>query len=142
MGSIPIQTSSAFKLAPPDCRHSMSVFSFSKTDEVWGLNRATTKSIIDWWIEQAGSRPYLLKIRESYERGYNHGDLTVVTDADKAELRDLVMKMLKTGYEREVVNDDERAERVRESIFRLWSLINADLEGTPHHQTFSGSPNT
>jgi len=113
----------------------MSVFSFSKTDEVWGLNRATTRGMIDWWIEQAGPRPYLLKIKESYEHGYNHGDLTVVTDDDKAGLRDFVMKMLETGYERNVHEDDQASAQIRESIHKLWHLLNADLEGTHYYQT-------
>ncbi|MCO5084254.1 MAG: hypothetical protein M9955_21680 [Rhizobiaceae bacterium] len=116
----------------------MSVFGFSKTDEVWGLKRSIVLDMIDWWIESAGPRPYLVKIKQSYGYGYNHGDLTEVGDADKAELRDLVQLMLRFGYENELRLDPAAMSRVRESLIELERLINGDLEGTPLHRQMDG----
>jgi hypothetical protein len=90
--------------------------------------------MIGWWIEQAGPRPYLLKIKQSYDHGYNHGDLTEVEDIDKAELRDLVQLMLKIGYERQLRRDEAATSRVRESLAEFLWLLNGELEGTPFHQ--------
>ena len=90
--------------------------------------------MIDWWIESAGPRPFLIKIKQSYDYGYNHGDLTEVTDADKAELRDLVQLMVKSGYYNRLQLDPVATSQVRESLTVLQRLLNADLEGTPLHQ--------
>lgn len=115
----------------------MSVFRFRKTDEVWSLRRSIVLDMIDWWIESAGSRPFLIKFKQSYDYGYNHGDLTEVADADKAELRDLVQLMLKSGYENQLRLDPVATSHVRESLTELQRLLNADLEGTPlyHRET-------
>jgi len=113
----------------------LSVFGFSKTGKVWGLNRGITMRMIDWWIDRAGPRPYLLEIRQSYDHGYNHGDLTKVADSDKAELRDLVQSMLDAGYENKLVADATQVPRVRESLIELQGLLNGELEGTPFHQS-------
>lgn len=112
----------------------MSVFSFSKTDKVWGLKRSIALDMIDWWIERAGPRPYLLMIKQSYNHGYNHGDLTEVANLDKAELRDLVKMMLASGYEKQLRLDPVATSGVRESLAELQILLNGDLEGTPLHQ--------
>ncbi len=112
----------------------MSIFEFSKTEKVWGLNRSTTLHMIDWWIDRAGPRPYLLKIKQSYDHGYNHGDLTKVADGDKAELRDLVQSMLEAGYENKLVADPTVAPQMRESLIELHGLLNCELEGTPFHR--------
>jgi hypothetical protein len=112
----------------------MSVFSFSKTTEVWGLNRAITTHMIDWWIERAGPKPYLLMIKQSYDHGYNHGDLTEIADEDKAELRDLVRSMLENNYENSW-HGVYSFPRVRESIIDLERLISADLEGARFHRS-------
>ena len=112
----------------------MSVFGFSRTDEVWGLKRSITLDMIDWWIERVGPRPYLAKIKQSYDHGYNYGDLTEVADIDKAELRDLVQLMLKVGYENQLRLDPVATSQVRESLAELQRLLNGDLEGTPLHQ--------
>jgi hypothetical protein len=113
----------------------MSVFSFGKTDRVWGLNNRITYGMIEWWIEQAGPKPYLLEIKESYDNGYNHGDMEKVANEDKAELRDLVEFMLTTGYERRCGMDASATARIRQSIGELWRLLNADLEGTRFHKS-------
>lgn len=94
--------------------------------------------MIEWWIARAGPRPYLLKIKQSYDYGYNHGDLTEVADADKAELRDLVQLMLKSEYENQFRLDPAAASHERESLAALQRLINGDLEGTPLHQQMDG----
>ena len=86
--------------------------------------------MILWWIERAGPRPYLLKLKQSYDHGYNHGDLTEVADSDKAELRDLVHLMLELGYENMLGRDASFAAQIRAQIGALWTLLNADLENT------------
>ena len=91
--------------------------------------------MIDWWIEQAGPRPYLLKIKQSYNIGLNHGNLNEVADEDKAELRDLVGLMLKTGYESRLRLDAISTAQMREQIIELERMLNSDLEGTPFYQT-------
>ncbi|MDT3376027.1 hypothetical protein RNI52_01705 [Labrys neptuniae] len=111
----------------------MSVFSFSRTTEVWGLNRVITIDMIDWWIERVGPKPYLLKIKRSFDHGYNHGDLTNVSNEDKAELRDLIMLMLEENYE-SIWKEMYSASTIAESIIKLEQLINADLEGTRFHR--------
>lgn len=111
----------------------MSVFSFNNTEKVWGLSRGVTYGMILWWIERAGPRPYLLELKQSYDHGYNHGDLTEVADSDKAELRDLVHLMLEVGYEN-TLGRDAPSTAIRESLGELWSLLNGDLEGTTFHQ--------
>jgi hypothetical protein len=110
----------------------MSVFGFSKTEEVWGMNRSTTIDMIDWWIQRAGPKPYLLKIKQSYDHGYNHGDLTKVADKDKAELRDLVGLMLRNGYENRF--SPSSSSKIREELIKLERVINADLEGTEFYR--------
>jgi hypothetical protein len=116
----------------------LSVFSFSKTDKVWGLNNGLVRDMIGWWIEHAGARPYLLEIKHSYDIGLNHGDLTQVADEDKAELRDLVGLMLKTGYESGLRLDAASTARVREHMIQLQRMLNADLEGTRFYQPPGG----
>ena len=113
----------------------MSVFSFSKTDKVWGVKIGLVRDMIDWWIEQAGPRPYLLEIKQSYNTGLNHGNLNEVADEDKAELRDLVRLMLKTGYESRLRLDAISTAQMREQIIELERMLNSDLEGTPFYQT-------
>jgi hypothetical protein len=116
----------------------LSVFSFSKTDKVWGLKHSLVTDMIDWWIKQAGPRPYLLEIKHSYDIGFNHGNLSEVADEDKAELRDLVGLMLKTGYESRLrLNAVSRTE-VREHIIELERMLISDLEGTRFYQPLSG----
>lgn len=89
--------------------------------------------MIDWWIEQAGPRPYLMKIKQSYDHGYNHGDLSEMSDADKAELRHLVQRMLDTGYEAQ--EGPEIADTVRAAIVEFRTLLDIDLEGTLYGST-------
>lgn len=107
----------------------MSVFRFSKTEAVWCLKRSITMDMIEWWIEHAGPKPYLLKIRESYDHGYNHGDLSKVSDEDKNELHDLVRLMLADGYEKRWEGIHVTS-RVRAEIIELERLLSVDLEGT------------
>jgi hypothetical protein len=116
----------------------LSVFRFSKTDKVWGLKNGLVREMIDWWIEHAGPRPYLLEIKHSYDIGFNHGDLTEVADEDKAELRDLVGLMLKTGYENRLRLDAASTAQVREHIVELERMLNSDLEGTNFYQPPGG----
>ena len=116
----------------------MSVFSFSKTDKVWGLKHSLVTDMIDWWIEQAGPTPYLLEIKHSYNIGFNHGNLTEVADEDKAELRDLVGLMLRTGYESRLRLNAVSTAQVREHIIELERMLNSDLEGTRFYQPLDG----
>ena len=94
--------------------------------------------MIDWWIEQAGPKPYLLAIKQSYDIGLNHGNLSEVADEDKAELRDLVGLMLKTGYESRVRLDAIATAQMREQIIELERMLNSDLEGTRFYQSLDG----
>jgi hypothetical protein len=116
----------------------LSVFSFSKTDKVWGLKNSLVTDMIDWWIEQAGPKPYLLEIKHSYDIGLNHGNVSEVADGDKAELRDLVGFMLKTGYESRLRLDAVSTTQIREHIIELERMLNSDLEGTRFYQPLDG----
>ena len=117
----------------------MSVFSFSKTDKVWGVKSGLVREMIDWWIEQAGPRPYLLELKHSYNIGLNHGNLSEVADEDKAELRDLVGLMLKTSYESRFRLDAISRAQMREQLIELERMLNSDLEGTCFHQRSTGA---
>jgi hypothetical protein len=114
----------------------LSVFSFSKTDKVWGLNNSLVRKMIDWWIERAGPRPYLLEIKHSYEIGFNHGDLRKVADEDKAEMRDLVGLMLTSGYESRLSLNAASTAQVRAQLIELERMLNGDLEGTSFCRPF------
>lgn len=112
----------------------MSVFSFSKTGKVWGPNNVTTYGMITWWIGQVGPKPYLIELKQSYDHGYNHGDLSEVADADKAELRSLVRLMLETGYARQFTQDAKSAAYLQGSLAEFERLLDDDLEGTAFHR--------
>ena len=92
--------------------------------------------------EQAGPRHYLLEIKHSYNIGLNHGNLSEVADEDKAELRELVGLMLKTGYESRLRLDAISTAQMRERIIQLERMLNSDLEGTRFHQPLDGCVNT
>lgn len=109
----------------------MSVFSFSKTDRVWGLQRGAAMDAIEWWIEKAGPKPYLLAIQRSYEHGYNHGNLCDVADQDKAELLDLVQMMIRGGYPNHPEIEASHAHQIRQYLVELQELIEIDLADTP-----------
>ena len=119
---------------PRDRALALRVFSFSKTNEVWGLRRSATICMIEWWIERTGPKPYLLTIQQSYEHGIDHGNLEVAADKDKAELRDLVPLMLETRYESSLSADADTMSELRRYIVELYRLLGADLEGTSFHQ--------
>lgn len=108
----------------------MSVFSFGKSEKVWGLRRSITMAMIEWWIGVAGPKPYLLTIQQSFEHGINHGDLEIVSDEDKAELRDMVGLMLEIGFETTLVESTEQRQNVRRQIVDLFNLIEGDLTDT------------
>jgi hypothetical protein len=113
----------------------VSVFSFSKTETVWGVKTALTLDLINWWIARAGHKPYLLKIQESYHHGINHGDMSEVVPEDKAELRDMVQLMLKDRYEERYHEaGSSYIAELRASLGELARLLNADLEGTPFYR--------
>lgn len=112
----------------------MSVFSFSRSEAVWGVRTAITLNLIDWWIAHAGPKPYLLKIQESYDHGINHGDLSEVAPEDKVELRGMVQLMLKDKYEDSYGRGTPLAAELRVALIELEQLINLDLEGTPFYQ--------
>lgn len=90
--------------------------------------------MITWWIGQVGPKPYLTKLKQSYDHGYNHGDLSEVADVDKAELRDLVRLMLETGYAGQFTQDAKSAAYLQGSLAELERLLDDDLEGTAFHQ--------
>ena len=56
----------------------------------------------------------------------------------KAELRDLVGLMLKTGYESRLRLDAISTAQMREQIIELERMLNSDLEGTCFHQPLDG----
>lgn len=113
----------------------MSVFSFGRTEAVWGVNTAMTLNLIDWWIAHAGPKPYLLKIQESYDHGIKHGNMSEVVPEDKAELRDMVQLMLKDRFEERYHEaGNAYVAKLRASLGELERLLNEDLEGTPFYQ--------
>ena len=90
--------------------------------------------MLDWWIERAGPRPYLLQIKQSYDFGYNHGDLSAVEDSDKAELRNLVRSMLASHYELTVCPDETSALQLRHALQELHGHLTNEIAGTAYSQ--------
>ena len=65
-----------------------------------------------------------------------------MADEDKAELRDFVELMLKTGWENRLRLDAISTAQLREQIVELERMLNSDLEGTRFHQPLDGCVNT
>ncbi|UVC18572.1 hypothetical protein [Mesorhizobium onobrychidis] len=86
----------------------MGVLSIGDDLQVWGGGRRIIYSIIEYAIGMVGEKPYLTILKESFDRGYNHADLAVLTRDELSEFRDAAASYTRNiQWKREGLKDCE-----------------------------------
>lgn len=69
----------------------MGVLSLGAGLPVWNGGTRIILSLIDFAIETVGEETYLIAFKTSFEHGYNHADLSVLSPSQFAEFHQIVI---------------------------------------------------
>ena len=106
----------------------MGVLSVGDDLPVWGGGGRIIYSIIKYAIGTIGERPYLTALKESFDHGYNHADLAVLTQGELNDFRNAV-----ASYARNTRWKSEGFKDCEQLMHELLGLIDARLAQLTTH---------
>lgn len=106
----------------------MGVLSVGGELPVLGGGRRIIYSIIEYAIGTIGEKPYLATLKESFDRGYNHADLAILTRDELSEFRDAA-----ASYARNIHWKREGLKDCEELMQELLGLVDARLAQLTTH---------
>ena len=105
----------------------LSVISFEENGEVWGASSRLIYSMILFFLEDAGPKPYLLNFRRMYDDGYNVLFLEKISLEQLIEFRRLVEKFARVAPYQQVFAGEMAHESIRANLVKLLEMTDASI---------------